>query len=230
MAPPPGPWPESYSLLPANMAANASPTPILLATGNPAKQDALRNLLAGIPLNPVSPMELGLNADPEETAETHEAIAVEKAVAWSRLAGMLAIATDGGLVVPSLGPRWESRYTHRFAGPAADDEERRRRLLELLQDCHGQQREASWVEALAIADSGRPVKSWELGGSLGVIATEPQPGPHPPGFWVFPLWYFPSLGKYYTQLSESERESLGDHWSTLKQLVRLFFEEERPVF
>ena len=104
------------------MAIPARPTPILLATGNPAKQQALRELLDGLPLQPVIPADLGLSADPEETAETHEAIAVEKAVEWSRLGGMLAIASDGGLVVPSLGPNWESRYTHRFAGPAADDE------------------------------------------------------------------------------------------------------------
>ena len=198
--------------------------PILLATGNPAKQAALRRLLEGLPLNPVAPADLGLVADPEETGETHEAIAVEKAVAWSRLAGMLAIASDGGLVAPVLGPNWESRYTHRFAGPAADDEERRRRLLELLRPYTGAQREASWVEALAVADRGRPLKSWELKGGSGVIAESPEPGPHAPGFWVFPLWYFPHLGKYYNALNDAEKEALGDHWTRLEGLVREYFE------
>ena len=208
------------------MASSSKPTSILLATGNPAKQDVLRDLLDGLPLNPVTPGEIGLSAAPEETAETHEAIAIEKAVEWSRLAGMLVIASDGGLVVPSLGHNWESRYTHRFAGPAADDEERRRRLQELLENKTASQREASWVEALAVADSGRPLKSWELKGGQGIIAAVPEPGPHPPGFWVFPLWYFPQLGKYYSQLTEREKESLGDHWATLKQLVKKFFLEE----
>ena len=208
------------------MSASDSPTPILLATGNPAKQRALRDLLEGLPLSAVTPADLGLAADPEETAETHQAIAVEKAVEWSRLSGMLAIASDGGLVVPSLGANWESRYTHRFAGPTADDDERRHRLLELLEDAKRTDGEASWVEALAIANSGRPLKSWELKGGRGVIAMEAEPGPHAPGFWVFPLWYFPHLGKYYNQLSESEKASLGDHWATLKQLVRDYFVNE----
>ena len=207
------------------MPASNTPTLILLATGNPAKQRALRDLLEGLPLSPVTPAELGLVADPDETAETHEAIAVEKAVEWSRLAGMLAIASDGGLVVPSLGPNWESRYTHRFAGPAADDEERRRRLLELLEGTTLSQRETSWVEALALADSGRALKSWELTGGSGIISEIPEPGPHAPGFWVFPLWYFPQLGKYYNQLSVAEKVSLGDHWAKLKGLVRAYFEE-----
>ena len=208
------------------MANDSEATPILLATGNPAKQRALRDLLEGLPLKPVTPAELGLSADPEETAETHEDIAVEKAVEWSRLAGMLSIASDGGLVVPFLGPNWESRYTHRFAGPAADDVERRSRLTQLLENATGGERQASWVEALAIADSGMPLKSWELTGGNGVIAASAEPGPHAPGFWVFPLWYFPELGKYYNQLSGTEKDSLGDHWARLKRLVRDYFEGE----
>ena len=209
------------------MSSSPDFTPILLATGNPAKQRALRGLLEGLELRPVSPDDLGLEADPEETAETHEAIAVEKAVEWSRLAGMLAIASDGGLVIPSLGLNWESRYTHRFAGPAADDEERRSRLLEILSENSGGERAASWVEALAVADNGAPLKSWELKGGEGIIADEPQPGPHSPGFWVFPLWYFPALGKYYNQLTDSEKEAIGDHWVTLRTLVQDYFTNER---
>ena len=201
----------------------------MLATGNSAKQEALRQLLEGLPLTPVTPEELGLSADPEETGETHEAIALEKAQEWSLLAGMLAIASDGGLVVPALGHNWESRYTHRFAGPAADDDERRRRLLELMQPFTGPERDASWVEALALADSGRPLKSWELIGGSGIIAEAPEPGTLAPGFWVFTLWYFPNLGKYYNQLTDREKESLGDHWATLGKLVQRFFLEEFPA-
>lgn len=203
-------------------------TPILLATGNPAKQEALRGLLAGLPLSPVTPGDLGLAADPAELGATHAEIAREKAQEWSRLAAMLAIASDGGLVVPALGANWESRYTHRFAGPAADDAERRRRLLELLRSCTGAAREASWVEALAIADRGRPLKSWQLRGSSGVIGETPEDGPHAPGFWVFPLWYFPQYGKYYHRLTGAEKEALGDHWVSLRKLVRGYFLNEFP--
>ena len=178
-------------------------------------------------MHPVSPADLGIEADPEETAETHLAIAEEKAVEWSRAAGMLAIASDGGLLIPSLGPNWESRYTHRFAGPAATDDDRRQRLLQILEENAGGQRAASWVEALAIADNGAPLKSWELRGSEGIIAGEPEAGPHSPGFWVFPLWYFPKLGKYYNQLSDSEKAEMGDHWAALRTLVQDYFTNER---
>ena len=195
-------------------------TPILLATGNPAKQDALRQLLTGLPLSPVAPAELGLASfDPAETGTTHLQIAADKAAAWSRQTDLMVLASDGGLVIPALGADWESRYTHRFAGPAADDAERRRRLLELMADCSGPQRQASWVEALAIARHGQILGSWELAGGSGIIAQEPQDGTHPPGFWVFPLWYFPQYGKYYNQLTDGEKSHLGDHWAALRERV-----------
>ena len=198
-------------------------TPILLATCNPAKQQTLRWLLEGLPLAPVTPQELGLESVPEEEGETHEAIARLKVQEWSEAASMLAIASDGGLVIPALGKNWESRFTHRFAGPAADDAERLRRLLELMQPYQGQQREASWVEALAIADQGRVLASWELKGSTGVIAESPGDSLPVPGFWVFSVWQFPQLGKTYNQLSPSEKEALDDHWTHLRQLVQDFF-------
>jgi XTP/dITP diphosphohydrolase len=204
-------------------------TPILLATSNPAKQQTLRWLLEGLPFSPVTPRELGLDLSPEEEGETHEAIACLKAREWSQAASMLAIASDGGLVIPVLGERWESRFTHRFAGPAADDAERLRRLLELMQPYQGQQRKASWVEALAIADRGRALASWDLKGSTGVIAESPDDSPQVPGFWVFSVWRFPHLGKTYNQLSSQEKEALDDHWTRLRQLVQDFFKSRRTI-
>ena len=136
---------------------------------------------------------------------------------------MLVIASDGGLVVPALGANWESRFTHRFAGPAADDDERLRRLLQLMQPYQGSDRQASWIESVAIADRGAVLQSWELTGSTGVINSESPGELGTPGFWVFSVWYFPQFGKTYNQLSDSEKESLDDHWTRLKELVQDYF-------
>jgi XTP/dITP diphosphohydrolase len=199
------------------------PHKILLATGNPAKQEALRGLLAGLPLELITPRDLGLDSVPDEAGETHEDIARSKARDWSRAADMLVIASDGGLVIPALGSDWESRFTHRFAGALATDEDRMRLLLELMRPYRGRDREASWMEAVAVADRGRVLASWERAGSTGVILEEPGDSPRVPGFWVFSLWYFPRLGKTYNQLSELEKESLGDHWTGLRALVQEYF-------
>ena len=206
---------------PTNGKRNPS---ILLATGNPAKQEKLAWLVEGLNLSPTTPQQLGLSGVPEETGGTHHEIARSKAREWSLAGSTLAIATDGGLVLPALGESWESLYTHRFAGPAADDRERTRRLLELMEPYHGDEREASWMEALCIADRGRVLASWELRGGTGVIADAPDDTPATPGFWAFSVWYFPILGKTYNQLTAAELESLDDHWTGLRRWVRRYFQ------
>ena len=198
-------------------------TPILLATGNSDKQKAFQSMLKGLPLRPVTPAELGISASTQENGDTHEAIAVEKAVEWSKAGSMLAVASDGGLVIPALGPAWQSRHTRRFAGPDVNDAQRVDRLLELMEPHTGAARTASWAEALAIAYKGRPVASWELHGATGEISQTRQPGPVPE-FWAFTVWDFPQYGKSYNQLTPEELESLNDHWARLGQLVRRFFQ------
>ena len=198
-------------------------TPILLATRNADKQTAFRSVLEGLPIRPVTPAEIGITVATQEDGDTHEAIAVEKAVEWSRVGSMLAIASDGGLVIPALGPAWESRHTRRFAGPEVDDSQRVDRLLELMEPHTGAARAASWAEALAIAYKGRPVASWELLGAAGEIAQARQPGPVPE-FWAFTVWNFPQHGKTYNQLTPEELDSLNGHWTRLGRLVRRFFQ------
>ncbi len=195
----------------------------MLATGNSDKQNAFRSMLESLPLRPVTPAELGISASTREDGETHEAIAVEKAVEWSKAGSMLAIASDGGLVIPALGLAWESRHTRRFAGPEVDDVQRVDRLLELMEPHTGAARTASWAEALAVAYKGRPVVSWELLGATGEITETRQPGTMPE-FWAFTIWNFPQYGKTYNQLTPSELHSLNDHWTRLGQLVRRFFQ------
>ena len=143
---------------------------------------------------------------------------------------MLVIASDGGLVIPALGANWESRFTHRFAGAAANDRDRLRSLMQLMQPYQGAEREASWIEAVAIADQGQILTSWELTGATGLIADGPveEPGEDPgvEGFWVFSVWRFPRFGKYYNQLTEAERQSLDDHWTQLRARVQSYFQQE----
>ncbi len=196
-------------------------TPILLATGNRDKQDEFRRILQGLPIRQVTPAQAGVSSVPDEAGDTHEAIARDKAAQWSAAASMLAIASDGGLVIPALGPRWESRYTHRFAGPAADNTQRLARLLELMRPFRGEHRQATWVEALAIADRGRVLASWEVSGGVGYLDEEPPAGTLPE-FWVFSVWRFPQFEATYSQLTNEQRQVTGGHWDRLGRLVRRY--------
>jgi XTP/dITP diphosphohydrolase len=205
------------------ISANPDLPQILLATGNAAKQETLRWLLEGAPVRPVTPAEAGVTADPDESGETHLEIARQKAREWSEAGSMLVIASDGGLTIPALGANWESRHTRRFAGPSADDRERARRLLEVMAPLRGEDRAASWVEAVAVADRGEALASWELTGATGYIVEEAPPEVDVSGFWVFSLWRFPRFGKIYHELTPEEKAALDDHWTRLRELVREWF-------
>ena len=201
-------------------------TAILLATTNPAKQRKLSWLLEGLPLTPTTPAALGLAQEgPVEEGGSHQENARLKAESWSHASGMRAISSDGGLLIPALGQRWESLLTHRFAGDEADDRERVEALLRLMRPYSGDQRKGSWVEALAIAEGGRTIAAWCVEGATGLLLDDLHSRPVDPGFWVFSVWYFPALGKTYNELDDEELERLGDHWSRLRSLVRRFFGE-----
>lgn len=206
-------------------------TPVLLATGNRDKQAQLRPIFDGLPFAPLTPTAAGAAAPTDdECGETHEAIARQKAAQWSSAAnGMLAIASDGGLVIPALGPQWESRHTRRFAGPAADNRQRQALLLELMQPYQGESRRAQWVESLALARHGQVLASWQLTGATGYI-DNPPPGNQTsdadtvdmPEFWVFNIWRIPQFNAPYRRLTPQQRESAGDHWTRLRRQARRY--------
>lgn len=199
-------------------------TDVLLATTNHAKQRRLAWILEGLHLNPITPGDLGLNdLVPAEEGSSHLENSQLKAQSWSRVASMQAVSSDGGLEIPALGERWRSVLTHRFAGKLADDAARLDRLLQLMQDYKGEERAASWVEALAIAEGGRTVASWFVKGATGLLLESADEGPIVPGFWVFPIWYFPNLVKTYNQLDDEELKRMNDHWSQLKAIVRRYY-------
>ena len=198
---------------------------ILLGTGNLAKQETLRWLLDGLSLRCFTPSDLGLTTVPDETGSTHLEIACQKALQWSATSSMLVIASDGGLTVPSLGDCWESRFTHRFAGQDASDEDRVKQLLELMKSFTGEDRKASWIESIAIADHTEVLTSWEITGADGLISNDPVEDTGIPGFWVFSIWFIPQFGKYYNQLTTFEKETINDHWGQLKRNVQAFFQK-----
>ncbi len=206
---------------------------VLLGTTNPAKLERLRWLVQGLSIEATAPASLGLSElDIEETGATHEENARLKAEAWSQAAGLPALASDGGLVIPALGDDWLSLHTRRFAGEDANDDARIRRLLELMTQYSGEDRKGVWVESVALAVSELPTVSWSVEGPTGYILKEPDPIHRIPGFWFFSLWFLPELGKTYAAAlngPEADLDSIGDHWSRLKIKVRDCFTEGRAV-
>jgi XTP/dITP diphosphohydrolase len=170
---------------------------LCLGTANRGKQRELIELLDDWRGEIVSPQELGLALDVEETGETFAQNAIQKALAYAQAAGMPALADDSGLEVDALGGAPGIRSA-RYAGPGASDEDRYRKLLAALADTPARERTARFRCAVAVACPGGEVEVAE-GKCEGVIARAPR-GAH--GFGYDPVFYMPSLGQTMAELPE----------------------------
>ena len=118
---------------------------ILLASQNPAKRERLAWLLEGLGYDLIGPEAVAV-APPEaqEKSPSHKGNAEEKAVAGSRGCGGLAMASDGGLVIPALKERWDSLRTHRSVDAKRDDIARVQALVDLVTPLREEERSAYW--------------------------------------------------------------------------------------
>src|SRR5688572_8996131 len=181
---------------------------IIAGSHNSAKIAELASALRGVAQ--VAPPPNGISPSDDERGATVEEIAAGKAAAWSRALqdvepGALVAATDGGLLVPALGDRWNPMLTRRFAGDAADDRARADALLALAADLDGDARRVGWREAVALARDGMVLDTFVGEGPTGLLARDYDPvligagG----GFWMPALWICPELGgKRLTELTE----------------------------
>ena len=195
---------------------------ILLATGNVAKQDKLRWLIDGLGLTAVTPRELGLELDPPESGTTHTEVAASKALAWADAAACLAIASDGGLDIPALGPAWNSLFTRRAAGDVPDDQSRADHLLALMRGRTGPERDAFKREAVAVAEPGRVLGVWEAGGAIGRVAESYDPAKIKDGFWLPAVLWDQRFGTCVADLTPAQAEQTENGWNELRGVVRPF--------
>jgi XTP/dITP diphosphohydrolase len=128
-----------------------APRRLLVATRSRHKLRELQELLAlpaGVEL--VSPDDLGIQDEPDETGETFEANARLKARFYARRSGLPTLADDSGLEVDALGGGPGVR-TRRYAGPSASDEDNNAKLLRELAGLPPSRRGARYVCVLALA-------------------------------------------------------------------------------
>ena len=205
------------------MPRRNDPPRLLLASGNPAKLAALRRALGAAAV--VDPLPEAGGGHDEGTGVDFAAIAAAKARRASHdPPGALVVATDGGLLVPALGVRWDPLRTRRFAGPAATNRERAAALLSLAAGLRGEERRIGWREALAVARDGRTMATWAAEDRPGQLATEVDPAMvEDGGFWVPAVWMCPEFGgRCLAELTAEERAARDDHWARLGRELRRF--------
>ncbi len=176
---------------------------LLLATTNRGKVAEYRRLFADLPLELVTPSDVGIAVEIEEDAPTFTENARLKAVALAAESGLPALADDSGLEVDALGGEPGTRSA-RYAGEDAGDADRIALLLERMKDVPWAERTARFRCVIAFASPDGAVKYCD-GESRGMIALEPC-GEH--GFGYDPVFYLPELGRTMAELSPEETDRI----------------------
>jgi XTP/dITP diphosphohydrolase len=168
---------------------------LLVATANRGKVAEFRDLLSGCGVELVTPTELGIDVRVVEAGSTYRENAELKAAAYSKTAGIPALADDSGLEVDALGGA-PGLHSARYAGDNARDADRVKLLLKNLEGVTQERRTARFRCVIALAVPGREAAFFE-GTCEGIIVTTPRGNN---GFGYDPVFFFPELGKTMAEL------------------------------
>ena len=181
----------------------------ILATHNPGKLREMAAILSQYGVEVVSPADVGITVDVEETGTTFAENAMLKAKAICAAADLPAIADDSGLCVDALngGP---GVYSARYGGEGLDD---RGRYTLLLNSMRGQTtRAAHFACAIACAFPNGDELTAE-GRCDGTIAFAPM---GEGGFGYDPVFFVPEKAKTFGQLTAEEKSAISHRGKALK--------------
>jgi XTP/dITP diphosphohydrolase len=176
---------------------------LLIATNNPGKVIEIKDLLAGLELDLLTPSDLGLDVNVLEDGQTYAENAAKKALAFAQAGRLVALGDDSGLEVDALNGQ-PGLHSHRFCPiPNATDADRRNYLLEQLK-----LKPRPWTArfratvAIAAPDKEMRLASGECEGEI--IPDERGSN----GFGYDPIFFLPELQRTMAQLEMGEKNTL----------------------
>jgi XTP/dITP diphosphohydrolase len=187
---------------------------IYSATSNPGKlrefQRAAHDFSNSGTAFEVRPMPVNI-APPEETCDTFEANAIEKALSYNKHVSGYLFADDSGLEVDSLGGA-PGVHSARFAGEHATDAENNALLLERLRGVAN--RAARFVCVIALMRDGRLIQTFR-GAVEGKIIDQARGAT---GFGYDPLFYHPPFGCTFGEASLEQKMRVSHRGQALEQM------------
>ncbi|MFQ5953225.1 MAG: RdgB/HAM1 family non-canonical purine NTP pyrophosphatase [Candidatus Omnitrophota bacterium] len=190
-------------------------TRILVATHNHKKRRELKALLKEFKKVKVLDFDNLDVASPNvvEDGKTFRQNAVKKAVTVSKFFDGLVLADDSGLEVDALDGKPGIRSA-RFARAKATDDENNKKLLFLLEDVPGKNRNARFVCHIALARKGHLLGNFE-GVVKGKILIKPRGNN---GFGYDPVFLPAGYKRTYAQMAPSFKNRISHRSAALKEL------------
>jgi XTP/dITP diphosphohydrolase len=162
------------------------PSRLLLATNNAGKLAEYDVLLEGCGWEVVTPRDLGIDIEVEETGETYEANATIKARRGSEASGLVTLADDSGIEIEAMGGD-PGVHSARFLGENASYTERFADIQRRLAGVPRERRRARFRCVIAVADPRTGAVRTAEGEVFGQIAEAPAGEGgfgYDPIFWV----------------------------------------------
>ncbi len=198
---------------------------LLIATTNKGKLNEFSKLLSDLPVELVSLSDVGIDTDVEEDGLTYEENSQKKALFYSKLSGLPAIADDGGIEIAALNnePGVRSR---RWLGYEASDKELIDHLQKISEELPDDNRAACFKTVVTFVTPDGEVFSQE-GSVKGEIAKKPLSNMII-GYPYRSFFFLPEIGKFYheEELSIDEEKIYNHRLRALKKItpkLRQFF-------
>lgn len=186
---------------------------LLLASNNEKKRGELERILLGRGIEVVTPRDLGLDLDPEETGETFEENSEIKARAFAELYDGPVLADDSGLEVDLLDGAPGVRSA-RYAGPDGNDAANRARLLRELDGVVESRRRGRFVCVLTLV-AGDRILAQVRGECEGrILSKERGDG----GFGYDPLFLAEGTEQSFAELDAASKDRLSHRGRALREL------------
>lgn len=195
---------------PAKIYCNMVLSKLLIATNNHHKIVEFHRLLEHLPFTLVTPRDIGIDLNVEETGETFEANALLKARAFANASGLPSLADDSGIEVDALNGRPGVRSA-RYGGENLNDEGRVQLLLSEMLSVPDAERACRYRVVLAFVDPrALDETSTEAEGSTegrceGQVAHATS-GVN--GFGYDPIFYLPAYDRTIAELSPEEKDRI----------------------
>ncbi len=186
---------------------------VVLASRNPGKVAEFRRILAGTGWALVGPDEAGFHGDVDEPGASYRENAVAKAMAVMEATGLLAVADDLGIEVPSLGG-WPGPRSARWLGEGASDADRLQGVLAEVERRSPEDRRARYVCVACLARAGMaPLTA--RGETWGTLVAPRGRG----GFGYDPAFLSDDLGITFGEADAEAKDGVSHRGRALRDLV-----------
>mgnify|MGYP000651517193 CR=1 FL=1 len=190
---------------------------LLIGTTNRGKLAEYEALLKSLPVRLRSVRDVGLDTlDVEENADTYEENAVHKARVYAQASGLYALADDTGLIIDALDGR-PGIYSHRYAGPDADDRARYEKVLAEMDGVPDAQRTARFVCVVALVNPQTLESVTTTGTVEGRIARTPDLSGG--GFGYDAVFLPNGYSTALSALSMDEKNQISHRGNALRQML-----------